>query len=295
MRRRFRQSNRFVAATVVFLMLGLRAASLPAQTGPSPARPISGADRALIVAGLPGDAAHEALFRETVQAWRRWLTGPLRFPAGAVRILFGAAGDRELAQGPATREAIADEVVRIRGDLVPEGRLWVLFLGHANHREGHAYFHLPGPDLREDEYRGLFEGLRCREQVFWITTAASGPFLPALSARGRIVITACQGDQESNETEFPHALADVSRLPPRDLDRDGDGKVTIWELFVRTTEAVESRFEADHRAPTEHALLDDNGDGVGTERPERSSRPSRSGGPQDGMLARQTIIFESGR
>jgi hypothetical protein len=249
----------------------------------------------LIVAGLPGDEAHEALFRATVQTWRRWLTGPLQFPADAVRILFGAAGDRELAGGPATREAIAQEVARIRGEVASEGRLWVLFLGHANHREGHAYFHLPGPDLREDEYRALFEGLRCREQVFWITTAASGPFLPALSARGRIVITASQGDQEGNETEFPHVLAEVGRMPPKDLDRDGDGKVTVWEVFVRTSEAVESRFEADQRAPTEHALLDDNGDGVGTEWPERSDRPSRAGGPRDGTLARQTIILESGR
>jgi hypothetical protein len=219
----------------------------------------------------------------------------LRFPSDAVRILFGAAGDLELAQGPATREAIAQEVARIRSELAPEGRLWVLFLGHANYREGHTYFHLPGPDLRDDDYRALFEGLRCREQVFWITTSASGPFLRALSAQGRIVITATQGEQEGNETEFPHALVEVSRMPPKDLDRDGDGKVTVWELFLRTCEAVESRFEADHRAPTEHALLDDNGDGVGTEWPEHSSRRSRASGPKDGTLARQTIILESGR
>jgi hypothetical protein len=248
------------------------------------------------VAGLPGDAEHEALFRETVQAWRRWLTGPLKFPAGAVRILFGADGDRELAQGPATREAIAREAARIRSQLAPGGRLWVLFLGHANYREGHAYFHLPGPDLREDEYRTLFEGLRFREQVFWITTAVSGAFLPALSAKGRIVITAAQGEQESNETEFPHALAEVSRMPPKDLDRDGDGKITVWELFVRTTEAVESRFAADQRAPTEHAHLDDNGDGAGTEWPEpaTTTRPTRASKPKDGTLARQTVILEIG-
>jgi hypothetical protein len=278
------------AELVVLLMLGLWAASLPAQTGAPPARSSSGADCALIVVGLPGDVEHEALFRETAQAWRRWLTGPLKFPAEDVRILFGAAGDRELAQGPATREAIASEADRIRSKLAPERRLWVFFLGHANYREGHAYFHLPGPDLREDEYGTLFEGLRCREQVFWMTTPASGAFLPVLSAKGRIVITASQGEQESNETEFPHALAQVSRMPPEELDRNADGRVTVWELFVRTTEAVVSRFQADQRAPTEHALLDDNGDGVGTEWPERSSRPARAGEPKDGTLAQQTVI-----
>ena len=59
-----------------------------------------------------------------------------------------------------------------------EGRLWVLFLGHANLREGHAFFHLPGPDLGDEECARMFAGIACREQVFWITTAASGVFLP---------------------------------------------------------------------------------------------------------------------
>ena len=125
----------------------------------------------------------------------------------------------------------------------------MFFLGHANEREGHAYLHLPGPDLRDDELAALFNGIACREQVFWMTTAASGRFLPALSAKGRVVITATTGDQENNETEFPQALAEVSLLASKELDADKDGKVSVWELFVRTSQAATARFEADGRAP----------------------------------------------
>ena len=65
----------------------------------------------------------------------------------------------------------------------------------------------------------------------------------------------------------------------------------VWEVFLRTTEAVDSRFQKDQRAPTEHALLDDNGDRKGTERPEQSGRAPKAGEPGDGTLARQTVIF----
>jgi hypothetical protein len=259
--------------------------------GDSPAR----GDRALIVVGLAGDDEHEALFRETAEAWRRWLTESLQFPVGGVRVVFGERGEAALDAGPASREAIAGEVATIRRTLAPEGRLWVFFLGHANVSGGHAFLHLPGPDLREDELGALFNGIACSEQVFWFTTSASGWFLPALSAPGRVVITATTPDQEFNETEFPHALVDVSRKTPAELDQDGDGRVSVWELFVLTAQAVEGRFTADRRAPTEHAQLDDNGDKLGSERPEPARADSvqeKSGKREfrDGELAKKTFL-----
>ena len=39
----------------------------------------------------------------------------------------------------------------------------------------------------------------------------------------------------------------------------------VAELFAAVTREVESRFKSDKRIPTEHAQLDDNGDGKGTE------------------------------
>lgn len=245
--------------------------------------------QALIVAGLPGDEEHEKLFAEAVEQWRKWLTGPLGFAPAEVRVLFGRGGPQGLAQGAATREAVEKEAARLKQTLRPEDRLWVFFLGHANFDGEHARFHLPGPDLREDRLGKLFAGIRCRRQVFWLTGAESGRFLPPLSAKGRIVIAATRSKKEDNETEFPYALADVAQRRPQALDLTKDGKVSVLEIYYLVIAEVQNRYAADNRVPTEHAQLDDNGDLVGTERPLAVSKDNASP-PPDGVLAFQTIL-----
>lgn len=253
-------------------------------------RPPSGSkSHALILVGLPGDEEHEKLFAATTRVWRDWLTGSLGFAPGDVRILFGRDGRKDLAKGPATRAAIQREVADLKRALRPEDRLWVFFLGHGDHDGERAAFHLPGPDLNADELGKLFDGIRCQEQVFWMTTSASGWFLRPLSTRGRIVITASAKDEDANETEFPHALATVAQLPASRLATDAKGRVSVLALYRQVCAEVQARFAADKRVPTEHSQLDDNGDGVGTEDPavaqDKDKKPTA-----DGALAAKTFL-----
>jgi hypothetical protein len=249
----------------------------------------SGTSRALILVGLPGDAAHEQLFGSIARQWRTWLVDAMSFRPDDVRVLFGRSGKTGFANGPATRPAIEREIVDLKKVLQPGDRLWVFFLGHGDYDGEDASFHLPGPDLRGDELGKLFAGIQCREQVFWMTMSASGWFVRRLSAKGRIVIAATAADDEYNETEFPQALADVSKLPARELDANKDGKVSVLEVFRRTAKEVENRFAADKRVPTEHTQLDDNGDGVGTEEPVVEGEEGKKR-TADGTLAARTFL-----
>src|SRR5262249_15701213 len=124
---------------------------------------------------------------------------------------------------------------------------------------------IPGPDPDEREFARMFEGLRSREQVFWITTSASGFFLRPLSGAGRIVITATEPDQEVNETLFPLALADGLASPPEGIGRDKDGQISVVELYLAVVADVMKRYVDAEDLPTEHARLDDDGDGRGRE------------------------------
>jgi hypothetical protein len=240
--------------------------------------------RALIVVGLPGDAEHETLFADTAQKWRDWLTDALDFE---VTVFFGRSGKPPLANVPATREAIGRAIADLKKSLRAEDRLWVFFLGHGDDDGERASFHLPGRDLHAEDLGKLFAGITCKEQVFWLTHSCSGRFVKSLSAKGRIVIAAT-GDEEPNETEFPQALATVVGK----LRANNGAKVSILELYRRTVAEVEARFAADKRVPTEHAQLDDNGDGSGTEQP--VVEPNGDKKPTaDGPLAAQTFLPSS--
>jgi hypothetical protein len=246
--------------------------------------------QALILVGLPGDEEHEKLFASTAKLWRDWLTGPMGFRPADVRVLFGAEAPKGISQGRSTRAAIEKEAARLKQSLRPGDRFWVFFLGHANFDGEHAWFHLPGPDLREDELGKLFAGLPCREQVFWMTTSESGRFVKSFSAKGRIVIAATRAAGEDNETEFPHALSAVIARPLEELDVNKDGKLSVLELYYRVMAEVQVIYAADKRVSTEHAQLDDNGDGVGAEKPLLAEEGKTVGPGADGILSLETIL-----
>jgi hypothetical protein len=241
-----------------------------------------GKSRALIVVGLPGDKEHERHFADTARHWRDWLTDSLGFE---VTVLFGRSGQTGLAKDAATRAAIEGTVADLKKTLQAEDRLWVQFLGHGDYDGERASFHLPGRDLQAGDLGKLFAGIPCKEQVFWLTHSASGWFIKPLSAKGRIVITATAADEEYNETEFPHALATVvAKLKAKDGER-----ISVLDLYRRTVAEVEARFAADKRVPTEHAQLDDNGDGVGTEEPITDEAGDKKP-TADGQLAARTFL-----
>jgi hypothetical protein len=118
------------------------------------------------------------------------------------------------------------------------------------------------------------------------------------------VITATEPDQEVNETLFPHALAEVLATAPEGIDRDKDGKVSVFELYLAVVADVMKRYVDAENLPTEHPKLDDNGDGHGSELqdsylpPELGGRAGQKAEPKigpkdDGALASKTYIEAS--
>lgn len=244
---------------------------------------------AVILVGLPGDQAHEELFRETADAWQTWLTKSLEVPAK--RVLRWP----EKEATTLTSEAIRSGFSELNKQLKAEDSLWVLTLGHGNYDGKQAWFHVAGKDPSAEDFGRWLSEVKCREQVIWMTQQNSGWFVKPLSRPGRIVIAATAADDESNETEFPHALATVMQSPAEKLDVDHDEKVSVAELFAAASRETLRRFEQDKRLPTEHPQLDDNGDGSGTE--ELFPKPADDGAAKpnpnakiDGALAKKTIL-----
>lgn len=259
---------------------------------------------ALILCGHPGDAEHVKSFTETVRKLGDGLTKTLGIPPERQHVLFGADRPKDLpgATGPATREAVIAKIAEVRKAVGPEDGLWVICLGHCHHDGRRAWWNLPGPDIDAKEFGKLFADLNCREQVFAMTTSLSGYFLTPLSRPGRVVITATEADAETNETTFPHVLAQflADGLKLADHDVDKDSKLSLFDLYVAVAKEIAQNYASAEQLATEHQQLDDDGDGLGHE-PQNAYLPEEQGGeppgkktkrprPRDGLFAVQILL-----
>lgn len=275
---------------VLFLVLAGTAARSQDQTGPAfdaisapaaapvePAEPVipnsTGVRRALFICGLPGDAAHRKLFADSLELLYAGLTQHHGFAPENVQVLWG--DEPAEADGPAvrssagvtSRETLTQTADALRASLAPDDALWVFVLGHAYLDGRYSWLNISGPDIQQLEFGQLFQGLPAGEQVFFITTACSGFYLKPLALPGRLVISATEPDLEVNETLFPHKLATALGNPPHysEMESDKDGQLTLYDVYLWTARQVAQEYVTGELLATEHSLIDDNGDGRGTE------------------------------
>ena len=167
---------------------------------------------------------------------------------------------------------------QLKSQMEPNNVLFVFLIGHGSFDGKESKFNLVGPDLAASEYNTLLSSLPTKRVVVFNMASASGEFVKSLSAKGRIVITATKSGQETNATRFAGFFIAALRAP--DADTDQDGHTSVLETFVYANRLTADFYNRAGRLATEHALLDDNGDGVGREKAEAG----------EGLLARATYL-----
>jgi hypothetical protein len=156
----------------------------------------------------------------------------------------------------------------------------VLLIGHGSAQGGEARFNLPGPDLTAADFGQLLARFSTQRVALVNAASASGDFVVALSAPNRTIITATRGASEKNETVFGGYF--VKAFAGEVADTDKDGQVSLLEAFSYARREVERFYQSENRLQTEHALLDDNGDGEGSRDPDASAT--------DGANARRFLL-----
>jgi hypothetical protein len=212
------------------------------------------------------------------ERWASSLASTLRdrfsFPPEHIVVLSAnAAPDRR-----STRDNIARAIQALRGQAAPGDLVLLLLVGHGSVDATAAKFNLPGPDMDDEEWAALLRGMPGRV-VFVNGASGSSPFLQRLTAPERIVITATDSPAQRFYTVFPDRLVEALADPA--VDRDKNGRVSIWEMFAATSAAVRQHYEQKGQLSTERPVLDDDGDGRGSE----AETPGT-----DGALARTTYL-----
>lgn len=176
----------------------------------------------------------------------------------------------------------------------PAGELWLVFIGHGTFDGRTAKFNLRGPDISAAELAAVLKPDK-RPLAVINCASASGPFINALSAPGRVIITATRSGNELNATRFGTYFAKAIADPAADLDKDG--QTSLLEAYLFASRQVAQFYKEAGRLATEHALVDDNGDGLGTPadwfRGVRAVKTASNGKSVDGVRAHQMHLVRS--
>jgi hypothetical protein len=256
----------------------------------------------IVVIGAAGTEEYGAQFAKWAGLWEEACSkGDAKFAAIG---LDKVEGSPALALSPSllsqeSTGARANDRTMLQKTLAGESKqttaaLWLVLIGHGTFDGKTAKFNLRGPDVSADDLAEWLKPLH-RPIAVINTASSSAPFLSKLSAEGRVVITATKSGYEQNYTRFGQYLADAIAEPQADLDKDG--QTSLLEAFLTASGRVDEFYSAAGRLVTEHALLDDNGDGLGTRadwfrgiRPVQKAEDSAS---LDGYRAHQFHIVHS--
>ena len=221
----------------------------------------------VIVSGLGGESYYSELFH-------RWATSlnqvaATRFgvaPGGVIRLAEDPSRDPEFIDAESSKQNVLDAIHRLAGNASDGDLVAIVYLGHATARGNRALLNLPGPDLAAAELGEALDALAGKTVAVVIAAPASAAFIEKLSGANRIIITATSSPSENQHTRFGGHFVDAFAENAADLDKDK--RVSLLEAFRFASGKVRHSFELEGRIRTEHAMLDDNGDGAGSRDPD---------------------------
>jgi hypothetical protein len=234
---------------------------------------------ALIITG----AAASPEIRERFRNWTAQLDDILQhdyqYEADKIHILLddgvntGNLSSR--VDGPATAEVLSQKLQSWHSDMSAGDLLSVFMIGHGAATFGDAKFNNVGPDMTGSELAEWLSPYDDQDVVVFNMTNAGFEFARELSAPGRIIISATRSSAERFDPVFPRHL--LAGLSGRQADLDRNQQVSVLELFRYASSQVAAWYEEQGRLATEHAVMDDTGDGLFSMSP--------GVGEADGLLA----------
>lgn len=252
-------------------------------TGASESRVTDEPPRIVVVVGAPGESEYDEIFRESASLWEKTCRD-----SGARLQMVG------LGDSGATNDLEHLQLLLQSEPKETPTELWLVLIGHGTFDGREAKFNLRGPDLSAAILAHWLEPFR-RPLAVIHTSSSSSPFLNKLSKPGRVIITATRSGYEVNFARFGRYFSAAIADPSADLDKDG--QVSLLEGFLMAAHQVAEFYTTEGRLATEHALIDDNGDGMGTPpdwfRGIRAVKRAADGASPDGLRAHQFHLLRS--
>lgn len=239
----------------------------------------------IVVVGAAGEADFAATFSTQAKIWEKVCE-----QAGAKRITIGV--EEPVAGGRTDLERLNQALTEETKEGAAE--IWLVLIGHGTFDGRDAKFNLRGPDLTSTDLATWLKPFT-RPMAVIDTSSGSAPFLAKLAGKNRVIVTATRSGFEQNYARFGQFFS-ASMLDPKS-DLDQDGQTSLLEAFLSASAKVLEFYKTEGRLSTEHALIEDNGDGLGTPsdwfRGTRAVKKAKDGGSLDGVRAKQFHLIRS--
>ena len=218
-------------------------------------------DRHVIICGSGGEAEYIEKFDD----WGGRLRGALTEVCGTAPENVTLLTERGDGAAQSTLENIEAVFRALAEQSTAEDRLFVYLAGHGSFRRDVSKLMIPGPDLSANALDALLDAIPVKECAVLNTASAGAGFINTLSAPGRILCSATKSIEERNATEFMAFF--IEALETGGADQDRDGRISMLEACTHAAALTEAWYAGEHLIATEHAILDDDGDGFGTRLP----------------------------
>ena len=262
-----------LAGLMVSLLLG---GGPRVATAQEPAR-----THVLIVTGASGEPQFAQQFHALAMSMRTTVTGKFGVPDSQVIYLAEqTTPDPRSISGRSNKEGVIQAIDRIKARAKAGDAVLIMLIGHGTSDGDVSRFNVPGADMSDADFKIQLDKLSNQSVAFVNAASASGDFVKTVSAKNRVVVTATKSGFEKNETMFAEHF--ITAYAKEGADTDKDGRVSLLEAFIYARHEVERAYQGANQLLTEHAMLDDDGDGAG-----RADPGAR--GP-DGALASKFFI-----
>ncbi|MCH7910117.1 MAG: hypothetical protein IIB38_10925 [Candidatus Hydrogenedentes bacterium] len=241
----------------------------------------------VILSGSGGEAVYRAQFHDWTTRLRDVLVQELGHAPERVYAHLEAPADQGDAFRPVTLEAIQQRFQGLSEIVTDADEVYVYLIGHGSYINAKSNFHIPGPDLTAIELGRLLDGLHARRIVVLNGASGGAGFINVLSAPNRVVCSATKSVSEINATEFMGHF--IAGLEEGSADMDHDGRISFLEACEQAAELTATWYLGESLLSTEHAILDDNADGLGSRLP-LSDVDAPDRGVFDGSLASQCFL-----
>ena len=185
-----------------------------------PAAPLPpGQTYAMLIGGIPGEDPYGRWYTDWLSRLQTYLATTAHVSPDHITVLSGK---------DATMAAITAAFAKLAPIVKPQDQFILFIVGHGETSNDVSTLTLPGPDPTSPEIAKLLDTIPTKNQVILNFSASSGDFLKALSAPGRINITATS-PTEIDEPVYAEFF--LRGLESKRADAAKKGTITLLDAY----------------------------------------------------------------